>query len=180
LNENLASVVNDRSRKVHIRGKQAIVPMKFDKGGNVATDVTRIYKTLSLNDLRFLKVWKESRYTEDIAVLCNETGLAESRVETLCKRLAPFREEDARVKVLCEIPTASWITAQHVQNKYENGVMNDSVHKSMQELAKINGAYKTVALPNQLNVFNISLTPEQEARLKPVYDAIAMESNDTA
>ena len=47
-----------------------------------------------------------------------KSGLDRSHVERLVKKLACFREEDARVKALCEIPTPDWIAAKHVENVY--------------------------------------------------------------
>lgn len=165
--------INDKARKVTLRGKQVIVPLKFDEDGNPATVDRLIFKRLSLNDLRFLRDLRAANWDKSKAR--EASGLTDEQADRLIKRLACFREEDARVKALCEIPTPSWIAAKHVQNVYEGGTLEDSEHKSLQELAKIEGAYKQVAPTNQLNVFNIQLTPEQEARLKPVFDTIALE-----
>ena len=166
--------INDRARRVSLRGKQVIVPLKFDEDGNPATQDKLIFKRLSLSDLRFLKSWREAGW--DIDTATKDSGLSRSHVESLVRKLACFREEDARVKALCEIPTPDWIAAKHVQNVYEGGTLQDSEQKSLAELAKIEGAYKQVAPTSQLNVFNISLTPEQEAKLKPVFDTIAEDA----
>ena len=171
--EHLERAINDRSRRVTIRGKQAIVPLKFDEDGNPATSEKLIFKRLSLNDLRFLKTFRECEW--DVDKTCKKLGVAYADVVSTIKKVSCFREEDARVKALCEIPTPSWISAKHVQNIYEGGTLEDSQHKSLSELAKIEGAYKQQAPVNQLNVFNISLTPEQEAKLKPVFDTLALE-----
>lgn len=170
--------INDKARKVTLRGKTVIVPLKFDEEGEVATVDKMVFKRLSLNDLRFLKQWKALDWNTEKAG--KESGYSAEQVSRLAKRLSCFREEDARVKALCEIPTPSWIAAKHVQNVYEGGTLEDSEHKSLQELAKIEGAYKQVAPTNQLNVFNIQLTPEQEAKLKPVFDTIALEEKRVA
>lgn len=171
----LQSVVNDASRKILPRGLSVRVPLKFDEEGNTATPERLIFKRLSLRDLRFLQTWRASNWdTEKARSL---SGLSEGESVRLVKKLSCFREEDARVKALCEIPTPDWIAAKHVQNIYEGGTLEDSQQKSLAELAKIEGAYKQQAPQNQLNVFNITLTPEQEATLKPVFDTLAMETN---
>lgn len=166
--EHLERVVNDRSRKVKIRGKQVIVPLKFDEEGQPATQDRLVFKRLSLLDLRFLQLWRKADWNIEKAI--QESSLPRPTVERLIKRLACFREEDARVKALCEIPTADWIAAKHVQNVYEGGTLEDSEHKSLQELAKIEGAYKNnVSLSVTQNVFNLpKLDPDTEAKLKAI------------
>lgn len=176
--QKLAQVVNDKARKITIRGSQAIVPLKFDEDGNPATVDRLIFKRLSMLDLRFLYELRQSEWNIDVA--CEKSGLSRINAERRVAKLSCFREEDARVKALCEIPTPDWLKAKHVENIYNGGTVNDSQHKSYSELAKIEGAYKQTAPTNQLNVFNISLTPEQEATLKPVFDTIALEKPNVA
>lgn len=156
--------LNDKARKVSLRGKEVIVPLKFDEDGNPATASKLIFKRLSLSDLRFLKSWRDAGW--DIHTATKDSGLSESHIERLVKKLSCFREEDARVKALCEIPTPSWIAAKHVENVYAQN-LDDTQHKSLQELAKIEGAYKQTAPGTQINVFNLpTLTPEVESELK--------------
>lgn len=174
MKENLAQVVNDRARRVKIRGKQIIVPLKFDEDGNPATVDKLIFKRLSLTDLRFLQAWREASW--DIVKAQEKTSFAPEKVERLVKKLACFREEEAKVKALCKIPTPDWIAAKHVENIYEGGTLEESQHKSLQELAKIEGAYKQQTPATQINVFNLpKLTPEVEAEFK----ALAEKSLDT-
>lgn len=168
--------INDKARKVSLRGKQVIVPLKFDEEGNPATVDRLIFKRLSLVDLRFLATLRQC--TWDIEIAIEKSGLDRPRAERLVAKLAVFREEDARVKALCEIPTPDWIAAKHVQNVYEGGALDDSSHKSLQELAKIEGAYKQQAPQTQINVFNLpSIPADKEAELKKVFDTIAEESH---
>lgn len=173
MSENLESAVNDRSRHITIRGKEAIVPLKFDEDGNPATVDKLIFKRLSLTDLRFLKVWRDEQW--DVAKAVALCQIPSDKAERLIKKLACFREEDARVRALCEIPTPDWIAAKHVENVYNGGAVTDSEHKSLSELAKIEGAYKQQA-QTQINVFNLpKLTPEVEEKFKK----LAEESLDT-
>ncbi len=181
LNENteLEKVVNDRSRKVRIRGRRLIVPLKFDADGNPATIDKVIIKQLSLNDLRFLKAWKDSGW--DIQKARSAFDWPDEKIQRLVRKLQCFREEDAKVRALCEIPTPDWIAAKHVENIYDGGALADSQQKSLAELAKIEGAYKQQAVTTQINVFNLPpLTPEQEAKLKPVFDTLAEEQQHVA
>jgi hypothetical protein len=168
--------INDKARKVKMRGKQVIVPLKFDEDGEPATVDRLIFKRLSLLDLRFLGALRKSEWNLDGAV--SASGISHEKGERLIKKLACFREEDARVRALCEIPTPSWIAAKHVQNVYEGGTLEDSEHKSLQELAKIEGAYKNNLNVNVThNVFNLpKLTPDVEAKFKQLAEeAIAAE-----
>ncbi len=174
--------INDRARKVKMSGPHALVPLKFDKAGIPIDEEDPdfrqkvIFKRLSLIDLKFLVLWRQSRYSEDLESLSEKSKLPYDTIERLIKKLTCFREEEAKVKALCEIPTPEWISAKHVENVYDP-TLDESQHKSLAELAKIEGAYKQQAPQNQLNVFNIGLTPEQEAQLKPVFDTIALEGN---
>jgi len=165
-NPNLASAVNDRARKIRRPvGNQVIVPLKFAKDGSVSTSRNRIFKRLSLTDLRFLKVWRESGW--DIEKAVKDCQIPPEKSAKLIQKLACFREEDARVRALCEIPTPDWIAAKHVENLYAGGSLADSEHKSLAELAKIEGAYKQQSALTQVNVFNLpAMTPEVENELK--------------
>lgn len=168
MEENLTTGLNDRARKVKISGRSAIVPLKFDDKGNPADKENIILKKLSMDDLRFLKVWRECGW--DVEAAFRKTEYPRERIERMVKRLSVFREEDARVKSIAEIPTASWIKAKHVENFYEGGTLEDSQHKSLQELAKIEGAYKNnLNVSVTQNVFNLpKLDPETEAKLKEI------------
>lgn len=172
--------INDRSRKVKLRGKEVIVPLKFDEDGEPATADKLVFKRLSLKDLRFLTVWRKTDFSGDIEVVSEKSGVDVERAGRLIKKLACFREEDARVKALCEIPTPSWIAAKHVQNVYEGGVLQDSEHKSLQELAKIEGAYKNnLSLTVTQNVFNLpKYDPETEKKLKAIAEQEAILIQD--
>lgn len=181
MKENLlnAAGLNDASRKVTLRGKEVIVPLKFDADGAPATADKLIFKRLSLSDLRFLQAWRSLDW--DIEKAIGQTLLPRPVVERLVKKLACFREEDARVKALCEIPTADWIASKHVENIYDGGTLQDSQQKSLSELAKIEGAYKQQAPQTQINVFNLpALDPAKEAKLKEVFDTLAEDTQNVA
>lgn len=171
--------INDKARKVTLRGKQVIVPLKFDEDGEPATVDKLIFKRLSLADLRFLQIWREVSW--DVGKAVEKSGLSLVCAERLIKKLSCFREEDAKVKALCEIPTPDWIAAKHVENVY-NLTLEDSQHKSLSELAKIEGAYKNTNQINiQNNVFNMpQLTPEQQAELKALGDRLASVETEAA
>lgn len=180
MSENLLSAVNDKSRKVRLRGKQAIVPLKFDREGDIVTNEThpslRIIKCLTLTDLAFLKVWKESGW--DIEKTRAKTNYPEKQFERLVKRLGCFRDEDAKVQALAEIPTPAWITAKHVENVYAGGKDNKSQQKSLEELAKIEGAYKQTAPTTEINIWNLpQLPPDKAAKVKEMFDTLAEETH---
>lgn len=174
----LEKVINDKSRRIKIRGKTAIVPLKFDEDGNPATIDRLIFKRLSLLDLRFLRHLRDAGW--DIQKASEQAGINQERAERLVKKLSVFREEDARVKALAEIPTPSWIAAKHVENVYDGGALEDSQHKSLSELAKIEGAYKNnINLNVTQNVFNLpKYDPATEAKLKAIADQEAILIQD--
>ena len=169
--------INDKARKVTLRGKEVIVPLKFDEDGNPATVDKLIFKRLNLNDLRFLQALRKAEW--DVAKACEISGCVLEKGERLVKKLACFREEDAKVKALCEIPTPDWIAAKHVENVYSQN-LDDTQHKSLQELAKIEGAYKNNLNVNVTqNVFNLpKYDPETEAKLKEIADREAQIIQD--
>lgn len=124
-------------------------------------------------------MWRELEW--DVVEATKVIGLPPERVAKLVKKLQCFRNEDAQVKALAEIPTPNWIAAKHVENVYNGGSLDESEHKSLQELAKIEGAYKQQAPSTQINIWNLpDLAPEQNAKLKEVFDAVAMENPDVA
>lgn len=175
----LAQSISDKARKVTVRGSEVIVPLKFDEDGEIVSEATPpdrlVLKRLKLLDLRFLKEWRAANWSIEEAI--KKTGVSEDVAKRLIKKLSCFRDEDAKVKALAEIPTPSWIAAKHVENIYDGGTLEDSQQKSLQELAKIEGAYK----PTQSVSVNISLekpawTPEQEQKLREVYDTFALEA----
>lgn len=175
--ENLAKAVNDSARKVTIRGKEVIVPLKFDEDDNPATIDRLIVRRLSLTDLRFLQALRQGNW--DVHKAAENAGIDFAKAERLIKKLSVFREEDARVKALCEIPTPDWIKAKHVENFYEGGKLQDSEHKSLQELAKIEGAYKQQIVSATVNVFNLpKYDPETESKLKAIADQEALLIQD--
>lgn len=174
--EDLASVVNDASRHVTVRGGQVRVPLKYDDDGNPVKRIEAKYlKILTLADLRFLKAWKESDWNLEKAT--KQTGVSDHRAKYLAHKLQVFREEEAITRSLAEIPTPEWIASKHVENVFDGGELEDSQQKSLQELAKIQGAYKnTATFSIQQNVFNLpKFTPEVEAKFRE----LAEKSLDT-
>lgn len=169
--------INDRARKVSLRGKQAIVPLKFDEDGQPATQDKLIFKRLSLLDLRFLSIWRSENW--DIEKAIQKSSLDRPVAERLIKKLVCFREEDAKVRALAEIPTPDWIATKHVENVYEGGTLSDSQQKSLAELAKIEGAYKQQIAPATVNIFNLpKYDPATEAKLKAIADQEALLIQD--
>lgn len=170
--------INDKARKVKLRGKQVIVPLKFDEDGNPAAIDKLIFKRLSLNDLRFLQLWRKADWNTEKAI--QDSNLPRLVAERLIKKLICFREEDAKVRALAEIPTPDWIATKHVENVYEGGTLSDSQQKSLAELAKIEGAYKNNLNVNVTqNVFNLpKYDPTTEAKLKRIADEEAMLIQD--
>lgn len=173
----LVQEFSDKSRSVEKAGKKFLVSTKFDSDGNPLTqetfDARKHLKRLSLDDLRFLKTWRDEGW--DVQKAIEKSGINPDYSKRLIKKLQVFREEDARVKALSEIPTPGWIAAKHVENVYEGGTLEDSERDSLKELAKIAGAYKNQATVNiQNNVFNMpKLSDEAMAKLKEIADAQA-------
>jgi hypothetical protein len=173
--QELSKAFNDRSRKITLRGKSAVVPLKFDRKGQPVTESTNlrdlILKRLTLTDIEFLYHWRANEF-KDANKACTEAGISLDHAERLAKKLSCFREEDAKVRALAEIPTPTWIAAKHVENVYDKGSLEDSERDSLKELAKISGAYKTQAsVTFTQNVFNLpKLSPEAEAKLKEIAD----------
>lgn len=172
MEKNLENIVNDGSRKIKIRGREAIVPLKFDEEGAPATVDRLLFKRLTLQDLRFLQDWRAAEWDTQKAI--EKSGLTPEKAERLIKKLVVFREEDAKVKALAEIPTPDWIKSKHVENIY-NPTLEESQQKSLSELAKIEGAYKNTAKINiQNNTFQMPVLDEQGmAELKALGDRLA-------
>lgn len=171
--QELEKAINDSARKIPIRGTQAIVPLKFDKEGEVVSHDTSpdrmVFKRLTLDDLRFLKIWRTNNW--DVEKSREEAQVSEQKVVLLVRKLSCFRAEDAKVRALAEIPTPNWIAARDVENVYDGGSVSDSTHKSLDRLAKITGAFKTSEVNITQNVFNLpQLSPEATAAIKAIAD----------
>lgn len=172
--------VNDAARKVTVVAGRVAVPMKFDEDGNPA-ELDRVsIKVLSINDLRFLKALRENDWDPiKAAGIC---GFDLAKVERRMKKLACFRVEDAKVKALAEIPSPQWIAARHVENVYSGGPLQESEHKSLQELAKISGAYKNT---NQINIQQNflqmpAMSEEARKQLEELADKLADMPDDVS
>ena len=178
--DRIVAAVNDSARKTVFRGAAAIVPLKFGKDKKPATLATLILKRLNRHDLQFLSLWQESGYSEDIHLLCEKTGLPMARVEWFCRKLDAFKKEDQRIKSLCAIPTPDFVAAKNVEGFYTDS-FSEGQRDHLKELAKITGAYKQQAPSTQINVFNLpELPPEQAAKVKEVFDTIALEEPHVA
>jgi len=168
--------LNDKSRRVARIGNRVFVPLKFDDEGNPLTnetfDPSKHLKALSLNDLAFLKAWRASGWDDKKA--CEVTHIEPESAKRLIRRLKPFKDEEARVKALADIPTPTWISAKHVENVSE-GSLDDSQRDSLKELAKITGAYKPLQQTVTHNVFTMSLPENLESEFKALADK-ALES----
>lgn len=173
----LLQEVTDRSRSPIVKGKTVLVPLKFGDSGDLLNsqtfDARKHFKKLDLNDLRFLKCWRDNAW--DTEKTCADLFVESAKVKKLVAKLEVFREEDARTKALAAIPTAAWVSARHVENIYQGGVLEDSERDSLKELAKITGAYKTAATVNiHTNIFQMpQLSPEAMAKLKEFADSQA-------
>lgn len=175
--KSLIQEVSDRVRKVIQKGKEVLVPLKFDDRGELLTqdtfDIQKHFKRLSMDDLRFLQAWRKAEWNVQVAI--KNSAVSDDKAERLIKKLQIFRDEDAQVKALAEIPTTAWIQAKHVENVYNGGQLEDSERDSLKELAKMSGAYKTSSTVNiQTNIFQMpQLSPEAMVKLKEFADSQA-------
>jgi hypothetical protein len=173
----LASEFSDKSRKVARSGGKFLIPKKFDDDGQPLTpetfDVRKHLKSLSLTELRFLSEWRSNGWDADKAA--EKTGITDEYAKRIARKVACFKDEEERIKALADVPTPDFIKAKHTANVFD-GKLDDSQRDSLKELAKIVGVYKQTNVSLTQNVFNLPpLLPEQEAKLKEVYDAIATE-----
>lgn len=176
--------VNDSARKLKLRGKQVIVPHKFDRNGNPVTKETPrkdwLLSRLNQNDLAFLSIWKEMGYSKSVDEVSAKTNISVDEAKRLIRKLAWREDEDKRIEALAKIPTVSYIKAQHVISLHSpiEEKLCDSDQKSLSELAKIEGAYKNT---NQVNIQNNffakpQMTPEQEEATRKFFDTIAVDA----
>jgi len=178
----LVTQLNDRSRKASRTRHKVIVPLKFDDDGNSITKETfnpvKHLKALNLDDLHFLKTWRENGW--DIEKTCKETLTDEEKAKRLIRKLQVFKDEEGRVRALADIPSPAWISAKHTENVFE-GKLDDSQRDSLKELAKITGAYKpTQSVSVQISLEKPAWTPEQEAKIRDLYDTFAEPNTNAA
>ena len=163
----LHSAARSAAKKAHATGHRALVPVILDP---TAESQKIVVKSLSLQALKFLHYYRSTGW--DIEQSRLKSGVTREETERLVKKLQVFREEDEKIRTLAHIPTADWVNAKHVENVYNGGEDNKSTQKSLEELAKIGGFYKTQPqLSLTQNVFNLpKLTPEIEAKFKELAD----------
>jgi hypothetical protein len=173
----LVNRFSDRSRHVQRARKKFMVPHKFTDDGTVIDTTNfdpRIHLScLDQDDFRLLAALQDKRWDlPSAAAFCKmDLAIASKRM----KRLNYFEFEDKRAASLAAIATPDFVAAKNLEGFYTDQ-FTDGQRDHLKELAKITGSYKQQAPTNQVNVFNINLTPEQEAQLKPVFDAIATDS----
>lgn len=140
----LVNTFSDSSRKIERIGRQFIVPHKFTPDGEVVSKDNYDQKTclskLSLDDLRFLSLWKTHKWDDDKTL--KETGLSSDQAAKTFKKLAYFKVEDQRIKALAQEATPERVLAKDVEN-LDTGGLNDSQHKSLDRIAKAAGMFKT-------------------------------------
>jgi len=173
----LAAEFSDKARSVKRTGSRFLVPRKFDDKGEALSgetfDARKHLKTLSLTELRFLSAWRGSGW--DCAKAAAQVNITDEYAKRIVRKVSCFKDEDERIKALADVPTQDFIKAKHTENVFD-GKLDDSQRDSLKELAKIVGVYKQTNQPLTLNVFNLPpLSPDQEAKLKEVYDTIAVE-----
>lgn len=173
--------LSSKSRNVVPHRGQSVVSLRYDTDGKPLTpdtfDARRHVKTLDQKDWMFLECWKRHGYNAEKAA--HELDLGEYDVKRLVKKLDCFRTEEIRDKALATIPSVEYIKARHVESLLSDKEhkLEESDHKSLAELAKIQGAYKTAATLNIQNNFfaKPQLTPEQEKATREFFDTIAIE-----
>lgn len=178
----LVSEFSDKSRLVKRTGGRFLVPRKFDDNGSPLTpetfDIRKHLKSLSLTDLRFLSEWRRNGWNAEEAA--SKALITDDHAKRLVRKLACFKDEEERIRALADVPTPDFIKAKHTENVFE-GTLSDSQRDSLKELAKIVGVYKQQGVSITQNVFNLPpLSPDQEAKLRETFDAIAVEVPDSS
>lgn len=169
----LVRAFSDKSRKLRVLGKRQgnviEVPHKFTDDGSIPDSPQQIVVSrLHLDDLRFLKAWRDNSW--DNALTQKKLNLPDDQAEKTFKKLAYFKTEDARIKALASEATPERVLAKDMENM-ESGTLNDSQHKSLDRVAKITGAFKTVGEGSTINIFNMPrMSPDAEAALRIIAD----------
>lgn len=180
--KDLRAHFNSKARRVKKKPDGTyLVPLKYDPvTGAVLTEdkfnARKHYKTLDMHDWAFLECWMKHEYND--AKAQDELGLTEYNLARLVKKCQPFKQEEVRDKVLANIPTPTFIAARHAENVLGGAEIDDSKHKSLQELAKITGAYKPTTNIN-LNVSATAkpqLSEEDERKTREFFDTIAVQA----
>lgn len=174
----LAKPLQDRSRKIQKVGNSYLVPRKFDDEGVPLSadtfDTVKHLKKLSLNDLRFLYEWRKNEW--DVTKTKAVMNLTDEQIKRVQKKVQCFRDEEAVIQAMAQIPTPNWITSKHLTNVSDGGKLEDSQRDSLKELAKIVGAYKpTTNLTIQASLQMPELSPEQAKAAREFFDTIAVE-----
>ena len=180
------SSLSSKSRNVVSHHGKDVVSLRYDDDGKPLTPATldsrKHIKYLDQNDWIFLECWQRHGYNAEKAA--HELDLSDFNVKRLVKKLDCFRTEELRDRVIATVPSVEFLKARHVENLMapKEEKLDDSDHKSLSELAKIQGAYKNT---NQINIQNNffakpQMTPEQEEATRKFFDTIAIEDSHAA
>ena len=172
-----AKKFSDLSRKAILNGNTLVIPHKVKNSGVIVThenfDARVDLSKLSLKDLAFLETWMDTGW--DFEKTCRELGITEDQAKWSYNKVRYFEFEDKKVKALAKVPTPEFVAAKNLEGFYRDNY-SDGQRDHLKELAKITGAYKpTVSINAQVQLEKPDWTPEQEAKLREVYDTIALE-----
>lgn len=155
-----------------------LVQQKYSDEGELLTPETidlRVHlKKLHFQDWQFLNVWRENNWNFEKA--CEILSIDRQKALKIKKKVDFIQAQEAKDKALASIPSVAFIQARHVENIYSEEKLDDSTQKSLDALAKIQGAYKTQAtqVNNQINVLQFPSLDEETARkIKELADSLA-------
>src|SRR5438874_2172223 len=120
----LASKFSDRSRKVAVLGKTALVPHKFTPDGEVINDsnfdVHRDLSRLTLDDFRLLEALQIEKWNFQRA--CQKVNQPEEKALKRYKKLRYFEFEASKANALAAIATPSLVASKQIENLYADNL----------------------------------------------------------
>lgn len=176
--KSLVRSFSDFSRKAIADGRRVVIPHKFKfPSGDVITednfDSKKDLSKLNMDDWRLLAEMAGNGW--DIEKGALTVGLDLERARRIGKKLRYFEFEALREKALVSILNPQFVAGKHMENVYQD-TLTDNQRDSLKELAKITGAYKPSTSVNvQVHLEKPDWTPEQEAKIRAVFDTMAVE-----
>lgn len=173
-----AAIVSDAARKVTVRGKCAIVFHKFDDEGRPVKQPLH-YTRCTLDDLEFIDVWRSHGW--DAQAAGRELGLGDAEIKWKTKKLAFIEQEDKIIKAKTKMLSPEYVISKDLDNLEKVNRLEDTDHKSLDRLAKVQGMFKSSDVTITQNVFNLpKLSEEAMVKLKEIADREADVIDTTA
>lgn len=171
MKDELLKTVTDKTRRISQGGKKIVVVHKFNPDGSQQKAPIH-YTDCTASDFEFIDAWKAHKWDAEAAG--KSLGLTERQIRWRVKKLSFIEQEDKIMRAKTKMLSPDYVIAKDLDNLEKVNRLEDTDHKSLDRLAKVQGMFKTSDVSITNNIFQMpTLSPEQAAELKALGDRLA-------